>query len=85
MRSWKFNNTLPFDLLLLACRRAGIKGLRFHDLRLTFASRLVERGTDIITIKELLEHSSVKVTERFPNSQDWEKLSNLWTPQLKIH
>jgi excisionase family DNA binding protein len=48
-----------------ACRRAKIKGLRFHDLRHTFATRLVEKGVDIITIKELLGHSSVKVTERY--------------------
>lgn len=48
-----------------ACRRAIITGLRFHDLRHTFASRLVEGGVDIITIKELLGHSSVTITERY--------------------
>lgn len=48
-----------------ACRRAKIVGLRFHDLRHTFASRLVESGVDIITIKDLLGHSSVTITERY--------------------
>lgn len=48
-----------------ACRRAGIKGLRFHDLRHTFASRLVESGVDLITVRDLLGHSTVKVTERY--------------------
>jgi len=51
-----------------ARRRAGIKNLRFHDLRHTFASRLVERGVDLIRVKELLGHSSVKITERYTHS-----------------
>jgi integrase len=51
-----------------ACRRAGIEGLRFHDLRHTFASRLVERGVDLITVKDLLGHSTVKMTERYTYS-----------------
>jgi excisionase family DNA binding protein len=48
-----------------ALRRAGIKGLRFHDLRHTFASRLIERGIDLITVKELLGHHSVVITQRY--------------------
>ncbi len=57
-----------------ACRRAKIKGLRFHDLRHTFASRLVERGVDIVRVKELLGHSSVKVTERYTHSNQDERI-----------
>jgi integrase len=51
-----------------ACRRVGIKNLRFHDLRHTFATRLVAKGIDIVSIKSLLGHSSVKVTERYTHS-----------------
>jgi len=51
-----------------ACSRAGIRDLRFHDLRHTFASRLIEKGADLITVKELLGHSSVKTTERYTHS-----------------
>jgi len=49
-------------------RRAGIRDLRFHDLRHTFASRLIERGVDLITVKDLLGHHSVTVTQRYTHS-----------------
>jgi excisionase family DNA binding protein len=56
-----------------ATRRAGIKGLRFHDLRHTFASRLVEKGVDLITVKDLLGHYSVTVTQRYTHSNSEQK------------
>jgi integrase len=56
-----------------SCRRAGVEGLRFHDLRHTFASRLVKRGIDLITVKALLGHSTVKITERYTHSDQERK------------
>lgn len=56
-----------------ACDRAEVKGLRFHDLRHTYASRLVANGVDIITVKELLGHSKVAMTERYTHSNDERK------------
>jgi len=53
-----------------ACRRAGISGLRFHDLRHTFGSRLVEKGADIETVRSLLGHASIVVTQRYVHSTD---------------
>jgi excisionase family DNA binding protein len=53
-----------------ACRRAGITGLRFHDLRHTFGSRLVQKGVDIETVRSLLGHSSIAVTQRYVHSTD---------------
>jgi len=54
--------------LELACKKAKIEGVTWHTLRHTFASRLLERGVDIITVKELLGHSTVTVTMRYTHS-----------------
>jgi len=56
-----------------ACAGADIKGLRFHDLRHTFATRLVERGVDLITVKELLGHHSIVITQRYTHSNSEQK------------
>lgn len=56
-----------------ACRRAKISSFTFHDLRHTFASRLVRSGVDLITVKDLLGHYSVKTTERYTHSNQEQK------------
>ena len=44
---------------------AGIDACRWHDLRHTFASRMVRAGADIVTVKELMRHSSITITMRY--------------------
>jgi integrase len=48
-----------------ACRRAKITDLRFHDLRHTFASDLVNSGSDIKTIQALMGHKNIVSTLRY--------------------
>jgi integrase len=45
--------------------RAGLKNFRLHDCRHHFASRMVQEGVDLYTVKELLGHSEITMTERY--------------------
>ncbi len=47
-----------------ACRRAKIENLILLDLRRTFSTRLLESGVDIISVRQLLGHTSVTTTQR---------------------
>lgn len=46
-----------------ACNEAGVRSVRFHDLRHTFATRLAASGVPIRTIQEFLGHADSKTTQ----------------------
>jgi integrase len=48
-----------------ACSRAGLDDFTFHDLRHTFATRLVQNGVDLYKVKELLGHKTIAMTVRY--------------------
>jgi len=53
-----------------ATKRAGLKGLRFHDLRHTAATRMVESGANIVAISKILGHSDIKTTMRYAHPEE---------------
>ena len=46
-----------------ACRDGGVRMIRFHDLRHTFATRLAASGQPMRTIQEFLGHADSKTTQ----------------------
>jgi integrase len=45
--------------------RAEISDFRFHDLRHTFATRLIQAGVDLYKVQRLLGHKSPSMTQRY--------------------
>ncbi len=46
-------------------KTAGLQNFRLHDCRHHFASKLVQAGVDLYTVKELLGHSEIAMTEKY--------------------
>lgn len=65
-----------------ACKRAGIEGLRFHDLMHTAATRMIESDISVEKVSKILGHSDINLTmRRYAHPEDSlkdavEKLAN---------
>ena len=52
-------------ILKRTARKVGVKPIRFHDLRHSFASNFVMAGGEIYKLQRLLGHCSIQMTERY--------------------
>lgn len=53
------------DWFACMARKAEVLNFRWHDLRHTFASRLIMAGVDLRTVQELLGHKTIAMTVRY--------------------
>jgi len=60
-----FEGTDPAKWLRRVCQFAGVRNLHWHDMRHTFASRLVMAGVPIRHVAELMGHSEIQTTMRY--------------------
>jgi integrase len=59
------SNTAWKRAWISALRTSGIEKCTFHDLRHSFASRLVMAGVDISSVQELMGHKDINMTKRY--------------------
>jgi integrase len=64
-RPWKNTRTA----FAAACRRAGITGLRLHDLRHTASTNLRRAGVDTMTAMKIVGHKSEQMHRRYNTIQ----------------
>ncbi len=53
------------DSFKSACKKAGLKDLRIHDLRHVFGSKMVMNGTSLYITGKLLGHKTTQMTKRY--------------------
>jgi len=62
---YKYEDKTYRKVFTTACKRAGIKDFRFHDLRHTFASWVAMKSKDIYAVQKLLNHKRAETTRRY--------------------
>lgn len=50
------------DVFYPMLEKAGVRRIRIHDLRHTFASMMIESGCNLVYLRDQLGHSSITVT-----------------------
>lgn len=59
------SNSFTYQYFRKFCRDAGVKEIRFHDLRHTFASHYMMNGGNLYELQQWLGHRSIDMTNRY--------------------
>jgi integrase len=65
-----FTDTFSYKKWRKVCNKIQLSGLKFHDLRKTFASVLAQHGVSTAVTQRLLEHSSSTLTNKIYTNVD---------------
>jgi integrase len=58
---------------------AGLRALRFHDLRHTYGSLLAAAGIDLVSIQAVMGHSALSTTSRYLRARPASEQAALFT------
>jgi integrase len=65
----RFGNSVPLETLrtwyLGALKRAGLPAIRWHDLRASTITVLLDQGVDLLTIQRIVGHRDLATTRRY--------------------
>jgi integrase len=59
------SNTFTEQIFKPTCKRAGVKVIRFHDLRHTYASHFMMNGGDVFLLQQVLGHKDITTTQQY--------------------
>jgi len=65
-----------------ARQAAGLRRLRFHDLRHTYGSLLVAGGVDLASVKAAMGHARITTTERYLHARSATEMADRFTRAL---
>jgi len=63
---------------------AGVRPLRFHDLRHTFGSLLAVGGVDVVTIQKAMGHSALATTSRYLHARPASEQAEAFTAAFAV-
>jgi len=62
-----------WDAWVTTRNKAGLPGLRMHDLRHTYASMMLQSGSDIFAVQQALAHTQLKTTALYLHLTEGQK------------
>lgn len=64
-RLWEWDKGLQAKILRSFCKEIGITPIKFHDLRATFITQMLNNGVPLSKVMAIVGHSSLKTTQGY--------------------